>query len=435
MKVIIKILLILISVFSLAIFSFNVISGQSKNNAGNDGESYKTITDDGAWCWFADPRAVYYEGKYKRTYIGWVNKAGDIIIAYYDHNTKKIATYILKEKLEGDDHANPSIFIRNDGRFMVFYSAHCGPQMYYRISKNPEDISLWNEEMKLGTNVKGTNGYTYSNTFQLSKEDNMIYFFWRGGDFKPNFSKSKDGIVWEPARTMIKGTGYIPYIKYESDGVEKIHFAFTDDHPRFEEKNNIYYMCYQKGAFYRADGTKIKNIEEVPINPSEADRIYDAYFSDAQAWIWDIAIDNKGYPVIVYAVLPELNDHRYRYARWNGKNWNDYELTSSGSGWFPQTPAGQQEREPHYSGGVILDHTNPSIVYLSKKTDGIFEIEKWVTTDGGHKWTSEKITSGSKKNNVRPFVPRNHKQKDIEVIWMYGDYFHWTVYHTALKAK
>lgn len=24
----------------------------------------KFITPDGAWCWFADPRAVYYEGKY-----------------------------------------------------------------------------------------------------------------------------------------------------------------------------------------------------------------------------------------------------------------------------------------------------------------------------------------------------------------------------------
>jgi hypothetical protein len=48
-------------------------------------ESYKSFTDDGAWCWFSDPRAVYYEGKLSCTYSAWVSSKGDIIVSSYNH--------------------------------------------------------------------------------------------------------------------------------------------------------------------------------------------------------------------------------------------------------------------------------------------------------------------------------------------------------------
>lgn len=427
-------LVIFLSLFTNFAKDDFISSGQQVSKKIPDGSSYNTLTDDGAWCWFSDPRAVYYEGKYKRTYVGWVNKAGDIVIAQYDNKTKKVTTNTLKYALESDDHANPAILLRNDGRLIVFYSGHGSRDMFYRIMKNPEDISIWSDEMKVGTNTEGKYGITYQNPYQLSKEENVIYLFWRGGNFKPSFSKSKDGINWSPAKTLIEGKGDRPYIKYDSDGIEKIHFAFTDGHPNNEEKNSIYYAYYCKGAFYKANGTKIKDIDALPINPREADVVYDANVSGARAWIWDIAIEPSGNPVIVYAVFPKETDHRYRYARWDGRKWNDFEITSAGR-WFPQTPAGKEETETFYSGGIVLDHSNPSVVYLSRQINGIFEIEKWTTSDGGTKWISEKITNNSKKNNVRPLVPRGHKQKDAELIWMYGDYIHYTKYNTALKMK
>ena len=433
--------IILLSLFLIiALFITNIekitfiLARPSDSNIGREGESFSTLTNDGAWCWLADPRAVYHEGKYKRTYVGWVNKAGDIQVAYYDHETKEITTATLKNRLQGDDHANPALLMRHDGRLMVFYSAHNGESMFYRVAKNPEDISSWDDERKVGTNTKGRRGYTYPNPIQLTKEDNIIYLFWRGGNFKPCFAKSKDGIKWNRAKTLIKGSGARPYIKFESDGVKKIHFAFTDGHPNVEKRNSIYYACYHNGAFYKADGSKVKDIDEIPINPSEADKVYDANISGARAWIWDIAIDHFGNPVIVYMALPEETDHRYQYARWNGKNWENFEITSAGK-WFPQTQKGQKEKEPHYSGGIVLDHTNPSIVYLSRPIYGIFEIEKWMTSDGGATWTSVRITSGSTKNNVRPVVPRGHKPGDAGLIWMYGNYIHYTKYYTALKME
>lgn len=45
------------------------------------------------------------------------------------------------------------------------------------------------------------------------------------------------------------------------------------------------------------------------------------------------------------------------------------------------------------------------------------------------------VTSGSSQNNVRPVVPRGNKARGLEVIWMSGDYVHWTNYRTALKMR
>ncbi|MFC1558472.1 BNR-4 repeat-containing protein [candidate division KSB1 bacterium] len=397
-------------------------------------KSIELLTDDGAWCWFADPRAVYYEGKYKRTYIGWVNRSGDICIGYYDHTTGKIKSTILKKGLEYDDHANPALLLLKDGRFIVFYSAHGGKEMYYRTMMIHEDISSWSDEKVLGIERKGKYGYTYPNPVQLSKENNRIYLFFRGSDFKPNFTSSKYGNIWKEARTLIKGSGLRPYVKIASDGIETIHFAFTDGHPHKEENNNIYYAYYKNGYIYRADGSRIKSMQNLPINPSEADKVYDGAASGARGWIWDIANDNSENPVIVYASMPEMNDHRYNYARWDGKQWHNFEISSAG-GWFPQTQEGEREREPCYSGGIVLDHTDPSIVYFSRQINGVFEIERWKTHDGGISWEKETVTSDSEKNNVRPVVVRRHRKGDMGIIWMYGDYIHYTNYNTQLKMK
>src|SRR4030095_405510 len=66
-------------------------------------EVYPSVTINGGWCWFSDPRAVYFEGKHKRTYIGWVTSSGDIVVAFYDHERREINSKVLVEKLEADD--------------------------------------------------------------------------------------------------------------------------------------------------------------------------------------------------------------------------------------------------------------------------------------------------------------------------------------------
>lgn len=316
---------------------------------------------------------------------------------------------------------------------MVFYSAHGGDKMFYGVSVKPEDISAWTGEASILTNTTGPNRFTYPNPYTLKREKKRIYLFWRGGDFQPSFATSDDGTNWSDAQTLIRG-GARPYVKYESDGQDTVHIAFTYGHPRNEPFNNIYYACYRNGALYRANGKKIKSVSELPLVPAEADKVYDARSHNARAWVWDIALDARKNLLIVYASLPEETRHFYRYARWDGLQWRDYEITAVGQ-WFPKTPAGKTEPEPHYSAGVVLDHTNPSIVYLSRNVSGVYEIEKWTTTDGGKTWSSISITSGSTLDNVRPVAVRNQRPGRLpSVLWMQNfHYVHYTDYKSAIK--
>ncbi|UCD23288.1 MAG: BNR-4 repeat-containing protein, partial [Gemmatimonadota bacterium] len=263
-----------------------------------------------------------------------------------------------------------------------------------------------------------------------------IYLFWRGGNFKPSFSHTDDLITWSPARTLIQSdeaTVVRPYVKVASNGRDAIHFAFTDGHPRNEPQNSIYYVRYRGGEFTRADGSPVGTMAEVPLIHEHADLVYDGRLTGVRAWIWDVAEDGQGNPVIVYTRLPQETDHRYHYARWNGEEWLDTEVTPAG-GWFPQTPPGTNEPEPHYSGGVVLDHADPDVVYLSRRVAGVFEIERWWTVDEGTSWRSRPITAGSANDNVRPFVIRDHGSSSPTVLWMENRaYRHYLDFDSAIR--
>jgi len=395
------------------------------------GKSYPVFSDDGAWCWFQDPRAVYVEGKHKQTFAGWMTHTGRLQIGAYDHQSGDFRTFTLKDQWDIDDHNTCSILVLPDKRLMVFYARHCRPGLFCRTTAKPEDISQWQNEIT----VTDALSVTYSHPVYLTAES-RFYVFWRGSSSKPTFASSADGKTWTPPRILIQQIGredpkIRPYLKVVSDGTSTIHFAFTDDHPRDEPQNSIYYLRYENGSFFKADGSRIADLTSLPISPVNCDLVYNAKPTSVRSWLWDIALDKQSRPVIAYTRLPKETDHRYHYACWTGDRWLDTQMTPAGR-WFPQTPAGQEETEPHYSAGLVLDHSNPSIVYLSRPINSVFEIEKWTTPDNGRTWAVNPITCDSKYFNVRPVVPRGYSGGDL-VLWMHGQYIHYTNYQTDIR--
>jgi rhamnogalacturonyl hydrolase YesR len=410
---------------------------------------YQTISEEGAWCWFSDPRSIYIEGKYKQIITGYVTINGSISVTSLNIESGEKTEKVINPSFNKDDHANPSFLVLPDKRIMIFYSQHGGKEskIYYAVTKRAEDISEWEETKNITDNTSGESGFCYTNPVMLSAEKNRIYLFWRGGNYQPSFSFSDDlGKTWSKSETLIQSSELTlkrPYIKICSNNIDEIHFAFTDGHPRNEPLNSIYYMKYKKGEFYKADNTKIGSIENLPIKHELADKVYDAVDNfkktgnGVRAWIWDIALDEKGYPVLAYTQLPEETTHNYFYARFNGKDWEDNKITGGGR-FFTRiiTTKSEREPEPHYSGGISIDNQNPSVVYLSKAVKDVFEIEKWSTTDNGKTWSNIPVTGNSLKDNVRPYVIRNIPQSAIpRVLWMYGDYRHYTDFATIIKSS
>jgi len=377
---------------------------------------------DGAWSWFGDPRAVTHDG---RTYVGWVDHEGDVKVSSYDHATGERVSAVLQARLNQDDHANPSLHVRPDGRLVVFYSRHVGPSMHYRVSSQPEDVTSWEAPQLIPTNSPGGFGYTYPNPIRLEDED-VTYLFWRGGNYNPTFSIQEDGSsAWTPARTLIRMPGERPYVKYDSSGGDTIHLAYTNAHPTEFGDVNIYYARVRAGKIERAGGEEVGSLDD-PISPAEGNLVYDGA---EQAWVHDVAADSAGNPVIVFASFRSASDHRYHYARWTGSAWDVHEIT----------PAGGSFREdggsPYYSGGLTLDHETPSRVYLSRQTGpGAWQVETWTTADGGTTWSSAQQTSSGK--NVRPVSPRGMSASggDMSVIWMEGGYPSYVAYDTTIQA-
>ncbi len=415
---------------SLSLFFYTSKSFAQKNNQSLNtvsAEDYEKITTDGAWCWFSDPRAIYVDGK---MIGGFVDKEGSIQAFSYDPVTREKKQYKLYDKLEYDDHANPSVMQLPDKRVVIFFSKHGGgfdAPIYYAVSRKPADISSWEELQTVIPKMEGNRGICYTNPVMLPAEKNRTYLFFRGRNFKPTYIYTDDLKKWsDPLTVVINDTAYNdsgrPYMKVGSNRKDKIFLAFTDAHPRDRATNSIYFLMYKGGKYYGADGRLIAGATE-EIRPIQADNVYDATKTFDKAWIWDVACDKNDNPVLVYARFKDgNNEHSYWYARWNGKAWENHMITKAGTYMLRSNlPKEQLEYECNYSGGVYLDHENPDIVYTSRPVNDVFEIEKWTFTGGNKsKWKQEAVTQGSARDNVRPFVVRNHLGNQPSVLWMYN---------------
>ena len=65
----------------ILIFCQGNLCAQQYDEAPSYAEDYAFVTQDGAWCWFSDPRAVYVENK---IIGGFVDKQGSIWAFSYD---------------------------------------------------------------------------------------------------------------------------------------------------------------------------------------------------------------------------------------------------------------------------------------------------------------------------------------------------------------
>jgi hypothetical protein len=379
---------------------------------------------EGGWSYFSDPRAVEVTTPRKLLYAGWVTSLGSIVAAAWDPATSRTSTMVLQDHLQNDDHANPSVLALPDGRVTYFWSAHNGLATYYRTTTVPGDVHSFGPLLTLPVHLSGDRLFTYTNPMLLPGEGNRLYLFWRSQYTHQAFATSDDlGQHWSPARVLLEEPGQRPYAKYDAKG-DTIAMAFTRSHPD-ESPTGIYYMSYWKNAFFRADGTAIGGMDDLPFAPEQAELVVDPAVIGGSAWVLDVALGTDGYPVIVYVATGSV--HRYHYVRYDGTAWHDTLLTDAGPG------IATDNREPSYSGGITLDHSDPSTAYLSRRVGDHNVVEKWTTTDGGATFTSTPVQQDTSVDNLRPTVPLGLTPDDsTRVLWMSGSYRYFTDYTTGV---
>lgn len=409
-----------------------------------------TVADEGAWCWFADPRALHYEnqsGTINATYIGYIDYHGSIKATQVDWKTGTSSEVLIRSWFQPDDHDNPAFLVLPDERIMIIYSRHTDEAcFYYRISKRPGDITMLGEEKRLAT----ANNTTYPNPYILSDDPDHIYMCWRGIGWHPTIAQmsmpdANDNIkfTWGPYQ-MVQSTGARPYAKYMSNGKDKIYLAYTTGHPDNENPNWLYCNVFDVNdkSLYDLNGKKLSTVQNGTFKVEKTSTYksnYPATVVDAtdgkRDWIWNMAFDSKNNPVIgMTKISGDKRTHDYYYAKWTGSAWN-VSFVANGGGQFHHTNG----VEMCYSSGMAIDRDNPNVVYCGVPVNGIHEIWKYTLDSTGKVTSSQAVTSNSTKSNARPFVIEGTKNAKngadkLRLTWMNGDYYYWIVNSTYKRA-
>jgi len=146
------------------------------------------------------------------------------------------------------------------------------------------------------------------------------------------------------------------------------------------------------------------------------------------AWTSDIAVDQQGHAHVAYSMYLSNDDHRYRLATWDGKQWIDREIAYAGKCLYP--------RESSYTGLVSLDPVDPTVVFIStdvnpatgQDSGGKHEIYRAMVGSGDDintiKWQA--VTRDSTVRNLRPVIVRDGDQRIV--LWQRGDFRTYTNY-------
>lgn len=407
------------------------------------------ITKEGAWCWFADPRALHYEnesGTINASYLGYIDVHGNVKATQVDflHNTR--TEVLVRSYFQPDDHNNPTFLVLPDERVMIFYTRHTDEaKIWYRISQKPGDITQLGDEKYIAV----ANNTTYPSPFILSDDPQHIYICWRGINWHPTIARitmpdANDNVTIDfGPKQIVQSTGARPYAKYQSNGKDKIYLSYTTGHPDNEQPNWLYFnvIDINKGngpILKDIKGSTLKTISSGVFNVNKTDSYANSYpntivdkTANIRNWVWQITLDKNENPVIAYTHIDDAKTtHVYWYSRWNGTAWKNTWVQYAGHAFHKNW----NSTERCYSGGAAVDPDNINHLYLSIPTkngaynkDGVYEIWRYTINDQGSVTGSEQITQNSTKNNVRPFILPGSANSPLRLAWMNGDYYYWMV--------
>ena len=182
----------------------------------------------GAWSYFGDPRAIAHDGT--------CSLAGSRPPATSGSRTSGPTAFtkqLIYKGLGVDDHNNPSLVFRPDGRIAVFFSPHSGrflpppslrpSRMRYRISQHPYSIDGFEPVRLVKTNVPGGLGYTYPEPDPAARQAVAVLARRRlEPDVLLHAQRPRLGARARAAAS--RTTRQRPYSKYVGDG--------NDEHPR-----------------------------------------------------------------------------------------------------------------------------------------------------------------------------------------------------------
>jgi hypothetical protein len=423
--------------------------------------------DNGIWTWYSDERAVadVAGGKLvvgcveNATGLGGIPRDGNINVSIFDMQAMTGPRWTLRTNLTsfggGDDHNAPGLLVMPNGHYLALYTGHNqDSNTWYRTydpataSWAPEGVFDWSIQPG-GTDFKTT----YSNPNNMTAEGRTYNFARSNGGGSPNSMISTDyGTNWSYGGELTFGTisGYVQgYFKYWGNGVDRIDFICTEEHPR-NFPTSIYSGYVSNAMSFKTDGTlQDANILDKSAMPTP--NSFTLVFTNStvmppgqtnyRCWNDDVCRYADG--TIECIISARINNnvgtgssdesinpnHAFFFCRYDGTKWTPTYLCQAG---FKLYPA-----EGDYVGLGCLNPSDPNTIYISTKYDpravipgvtdtnlqysAAHEIWKGVTTNHGATFTWTPITQNSMRDNLRPIMPA-WDNNNSALLWFRGSY-------------
>jgi autotransporter-associated beta strand protein len=414
------------------------------------------FNDNGAWSWFQDERAIIDPATNQLLVssvasgdgVGGTARDGNVDLVAYNLTTSALSrTTLIDFSFLADDHFSAALLTRPDGRYLAVYAAHQNDSLVrWRVSTNPGDATSWSPEQSL--TLTSNQGTTYSNVYYLSGS-NKVYDFFRGNNYDPHVLSSTDQggsfsysghLLMDPGNSA----GQRPYVKYTSNGTDRVYFITTEAHPR--DANTGIYAGYMTtdGHLHKLDGSDIGTLGTNTGTAVSATGFTTVLAPNqvvngttrTRAWTTDIQLDSTGKPYMLFTsrVNNADTDHRFYYARWNGSGLVMTELGKAGGFLYAA--------ENDYTGLGALDPSDPNTLYISTKIDprdgttttNKYEIYRGFTNDGGLTWAWTPFTTNSASDNLRPIMPKWDATHSA-LLWFQGTYTTYQHFNSAVVGK
>jgi uncharacterized repeat protein (TIGR01451 family) len=388
----------------------------------------------GSWCWFEDERAIIDRAG-RRLYTSvttGVDMFGTTRLLELDLDTGARRIVDLG-RAEVDDHATAAIWEAPNGEVLTSWSRH-GDQLQRQHRRLGD--GTWVAQPPL---VVPEGFATYNNLYSVD-HGALLYNFYRSGLNDPYAETSSDGgRTWTYRGRLLRdpedSADRWPYVKYTSNGVDRIDFIATPSHPR-QTATEIYHGFIRDGVVYRSDGTELGPVGS-SIDVTRLTLVWAPPDESQDGWDVDLGLDPAtGGPVAMFVRNVNFDDNRYYYARWDGAAWDVKEIAFAGRSFY--------NPERHYTGLAAIDPNDPNDVVIStdadpgtgaplaSAADGQRHRELFRGTrqsDGAFSWAP--MTMNSTVDNIRP-VWTTSPSGASALLWLRGRYTTFLNYSMAV---
>lgn len=368
--------------------------------SGN-GSSLGFRLNDAIWSWWAKPCFLRHVDEFRdSTFVAFSESRGAVGVSEIDNVGRTISSKIVSEDFTPDDH-NTGAVVAGGGSLAVFY-----PGRKYTAGSSQ---SLWYSESStgsvddLGSLKPVAAGGDYPNVYNVG--DSLLVLArlsQTGTQWRTNISTWPIG-EWDGAKSFFASESYEwPYIatRRSRQNSRKINLALGW-HPVNEQHSSIYFGAIERtasgdwefsssvGAANLTDGTGLPLTENdfelaYPAEAGERTRLFDAH-------------DN----CFVFASFSEADPVSvYKYATKKSGTWQVYEVCIGGREFYGEGSS--------YFGGMSIDDSDPSIIYVAREDDRDWYLERYSSPDNGETWVLDSVVergfspSGKRSVLARP---------------------------------